>query len=66
MRLDCACCCRPQADYYAATVAVDVLSFLYVAVNYQVRPVFNLLASTNERSLLSMLFVVHSDTPGLN
>lgn len=28
---------RRQQDYYAATVAVDVLSFLYVAVNYQVR-----------------------------
>ncbi len=32
----CALRRRPQADYYAATVAVDVLSFLYVAVNYQV------------------------------
>ena len=28
---------RRQQDYYAATVAVDVLSFLYVAINYQVR-----------------------------
>ena len=27
---------RRQQDYYAATVAVDVLSFLYVAINYQV------------------------------
>ena len=28
---------RRQQDYYAATVAVDVLSFLYVAINYQAR-----------------------------
>ena len=28
---------RRQQDYYAATVAVDVLSFLYVVINYQVR-----------------------------
>ncbi len=40
---------RPQADYYAATVAVDVLSFLYVAVNYQVTPSARRPAQTQAR-----------------
>ena len=40
---------RPQADYYAATVAVDVLSFLYVAVNYQVTQLAGRPAQTQAR-----------------